>query len=309
MLKKRKQDEEVYISLEPINTAYEDDSDEEITTTVPPDGTRKCVKCRKYYSNVEEDCLFHPGKFRVTASKGFVYIPGGSDGKWNCCKKAGEDAEGCMQEKHDEDRKTTITLNKFSNHLESDEDHNQEKVNKKKKVVLKDGDNEDLIEPFNVTANISDFIEVITDTPVDVDKIKKALGVEEGDGEFIRHKVSGTDNIQGIALKYGISVAKIKSVNRISKDTELYGHTHILVPRSKNASRKPKVGGDEKGYLKIQVIQKFKKEHSVSQEIAKYYLEANEFDYELACKDFEDDAKFDKNKTTKTKTTKTKKEK
>lgn len=40
------------------------------------------------------------------------------------------------------------------------------------------------------------------------DKIQKAL-----DGNFIMHTVASTDTLQGVALKYGVTVSKIFNFN------------------------------------------------------------------------------------------------
>ncbi|XP_041356213.1 lysM and putative peptidoglycan-binding domain-containing protein 1-like isoform X2 [Gigantopelta aegis] len=52
--------------------------------------------------------------------------------------------------------------------------------------------------------------------------------------KFIKHMVSSTDTLMGIALKYNVTVEEIKRVNKLWTNDSLFLREHLLVPLTRN---------------------------------------------------------------------------
>lgn len=114
---------------------------------------------------------------------------------------------------------------------------------------------------------------------------------------FIRHDVDiHVDTLTGISLRYHISSDQLKQANKLRSDEELWTRTHILIPYKGQKFEEP---NEEERLRRLQQLQqryirRFVKLHRCSQEEATLYLEQNQFDFEEASVEYEDDLRWER---------------
>jgi len=111
---------------------------------------------------------------------------------------------------------------------------------------------------------------------------------------YLVHKVTGKETVQGLALKYGVQASDIKKVNRLWTNDELFARKEIVIPtsteeflkyqstlnptlRSDKASSQDYSSLDKKGQ-----ISKFMEIASCEPEIAYYYLVEKNWNFSRA---------------------------
>jgi len=149
-----------------------------------PDQLIWCERCRKMYKeneNKEDSCSYHPGIYKDPGGD-FSMLSYVNFKRWTCCKKETQNAEGCQKASHKEDSIITGILSNFQT---GDAASPSKSVTPKPKEKLK--------EP----------------PPSPPPKI-----VLTADG-FISHEVQKTDTLEGLALKYNVTVPEIKKTNKM----------------------------------------------------------------------------------------------
>jgi len=116
--------------------------------------------------------------------------------------------------------------------------------------------------------------------------------------EGVLHPIGKTETLQGISLKYGLTVHQIKSVNKLwSNDAFLLRKTIILPiemeqyeAANRRVVQKSVTTGNRFSHLLSMdpddLIREFVREFHCSPEIAGYYLELKNFNYQQATKRF-----------------------
>eukprot|EP01080_Neovahlkampfia_damariscottae_P010586 gene10586-3104_t len=101
---------------------------------------------------------------------------------------------------------------------------------------------------------------------------------------FVVHKIENEDTLEGLCLKYDVSVGQIKEANAFTGNTlEDFFEKEILIPKIENKeSEKIKRDTQEKNYL----LEKFSKGKHISKEMAKKFLSKNEWNLKKADESF-----------------------
>jgi hypothetical protein len=97
-------------------------------------------------------------------------------------------------------------------------------------------------------------------------------------------------------LKYRVSSDEIKTVNRLVNDDSLFTRHFILVPFKGQSVDKlsPEEKEKAKEQMKQQLILRFARQTKCKAAEAKFYLEANRYNFENALKDRNEDVNFEK---------------
>jgi len=115
---------------------------------------------------------------------------------------------------------------------------------------------------------------------------------------FFVHMVRMTDTLPGLALKYHTSVSEIKKLNKITHNNDVYGYAEIKIPRNPNVVIHAEMETEEDISLKRkQLTNRLIKTHNIPIEVARYYLELNEYDFMKATQEFIDDVEWEKKLT------------
>jgi len=106
---------------------------------------------------------------------------------------------------------------------------------------------------------------------------------------IVTHMVLNIDTIQGLALKYGTTSEEIKRLNKLRSD-DIFTRSSILIP----ATRMPDFEDIDletmEKLLEQRLLTRFKRHLGlVDDEEARYYLEATNFDFTAAVRDYRGD--------------------
>ena len=107
---------------------------------------------------------------------------------------------------------------------------------------------------------------------------------------FIDHPVTKSDTLFGLPLKYNISIAEIKRINDLATDNISYLKI-IKIPRGNYKGILP--NKDNLPDSKRSLVRKLKNTYNLSEAEAKYYLDLVDYNYELACKEYQQDEEFE----------------
>jgi len=111
-------------------------------------------------------------------------------------------------------------------------------------------------------------------------------------GYFI-HVVVPTDTLQGLSIKYGVSIAEIKSENRLIS-LNLHEKFTLRIPERKKLIPNQTDLAELEAMMQRRLIGRFKKLTSISDmSEALFYLEASEFDLETALKSYHEDSSWE----------------
>lgn len=193
---------------------------------------KRCSRCGKYYKETssmkdqvsqnitgnEKECRYHPGTY-----KSLYHSKLGSRGwmAWSCCKNEQRESSGCkINASHIEDLTTTNSLSLFqSNLVKSNNNNNKSSPNSKPNYPLLDLDF--TTSPPSSPRSFSSSVEsnksnekknnsLFDLKPTKIVKNTKRADVNDNNvsqcEEYIEHRVKLTDTLQGLALKYNVSV-------------------------------------------------------------------------------------------------------
>jgi len=126
---------------------------------------------------------------------------------------------------------------------------------------------------------------------------KKNIGVEilETGNDYLIHKITGKETMEGLALKYGVQASHIKKVNRLWKNDELFARKEIIIPTSidtflnhqttnatQRSGKEVRTSLDYSSINKKELINKFVEIAACEPEEALYYLGEKNWDFTQA---------------------------
>jgi len=98
----------------------------------------------------------------------------------------------------------------------------------------------------------------------------------------IEHTVQLGDTLQGLSIKYGTTVQRIKKVNNLFNDNMLYTRKTILIPTTQEQMKSIVQFNKESLVEQQKKEARFMEEQGTSNEIAIYYLKHYNYDYEAS---------------------------
>jgi len=111
---------------------------------------------------------------------------------------------------------------------------------------------------------------------------------------YITHVVIPTDTLQGLSLKYGVTISEIKSENRLMSSNLHEKHT-IRIPERKKSVEQEIDLAELEAMMQRRLVGRFKKMTSILEmSEALFYLEASEYDLESALKSFHEDSSWER---------------
>jgi len=114
--------------------------------------------------------------------------------------------------------------------------------------------------------------------------------------DYVTHIILETETLQGIALKYGVTVTEIKKLNKMTTDA-LHERTLLKIPVANDNKEWQTDPAQLEELLKKRLIARFKREtKTATNEEALYYLENNSGDFVAAIREFRADEAWEKQK-------------
>jgi len=114
--------------------------------------------------------------------------------------------------------------------------------------------------------------------------------------DYITHIILDTETLQGISLKYDVSVSEIKKLNKMSTDA-LHERTLLKIPVKNLQSNYSADPAQLEDLLKKRLVARFKREtKTMSSDEALYYLENNFGEYDAAIKEYRADIAWEQQK-------------
>jgi len=114
--------------------------------------------------------------------------------------------------------------------------------------------------------------------------------------DYLTHIILDTETLQGIGLKYDISVSEIKKLNKMTTDA-LHERTLLKIPVKNPPSSYSSDPVELEDLLKKRLIARFKRDTKItSKDEALYYIENNSGDYDAAIKEYHSDIVWEKQK-------------
>jgi len=277
---------------------------------IPVNGvSKKCKKCAHYYTDKNDQCFYHTGVFKKIASH--PYFVGGGAGYWSCCDKNEEDQKGCQTGLHIEDKNTTKALNLFSQlnpptPPQEDKTTNPLKSLKEEEPLLniENVNNIQLNKLYPELWNDDNVVKVTTHEELDplgrsieLDMEQQQLFMQSKQQlslDYYKHLVRFTDTLPGLSFKYGVTITEIKQLNNIQNNNDLYSFAEIKIPKNEDIKIDFNETEEELLLKRKMLIQSMRKKYGVTFEVAKYYLELYDFDYDYATKDYVEDFEWEK---------------
>jgi len=215
--------------------------------------TKKCSRCKNFYSHVTVNaCTHHSSPWIDLHTNGR-----GRTGVWTCCKSPSRTDPGCTTSTHIEDVQTSKLLQNF--HIVAVEGTRSEALELLSKEYFQSSLNSNYQQYLNL-GTLIDIQDLVPD--------------ENGN---IKHEVKKTDTLVGVALKYDTTVAKLKQINKLFSNDELYKLKHLVVPASPTA-----LNPDSPKFSEAFKIRKLAELTLASPEECKFYLEDNFWDVHMA---------------------------
>jgi len=266
---------------------------------------KKCRKCVKFYKedqNAFDACRFHSGHYQSVYKS---TLGMGSLNSWSCCKNYSRDAPGCKIGRHLECASTTAALKQFTQAMEmSEKMKEEEKLNlRRNKRTISSQSLIDLNDDFtelassrsqsNSSAGASNSAgSSMYPSLYDSD----SRFVKSGTEEYIKHNVIMTDTLSGLSIKYNVLVEEIKSINKLTKDEDVWTRFELLIP----FKGQDVPGMDEKERkkckqdMKNRLVKRFRRTTSCGENEARYYLKSSKWNIDEALKEFNDDIVWEK---------------
>jgi len=125
--------------------------------------------------------------------------------------------------------------------------------------------------------------------------LKTELKIKKKDSkDYLTHPVRLTDTLIGLSLKYGVSVDEIKVSNGLYSDA-IWSHIELLIPyRNQKIEEltEEEKEKQEKDRMRL-LIRRFQRVTKCNSEAeATYYLDSNQFDFDVALSEYNEDIKW-----------------
>jgi len=117
----------------------------------------------------------------------------------------------------------------------------------------------------------------------------------EEDGSFLMHKVTGRETLQGLAVRYGVSITDLKKKNRLWTQDDIFARKELIIPIStedylKYQSQQATKGSnpssssfsDFSNERKKEMVTKFIEMTNCDEGLAVYFLEQKNFNFTKA---------------------------
>ena len=135
--------------------------------------------------------------------------------------------------------------------------------------------------------------------PVDaVDEIRPAADAQlvPEHCDYLEHAVSPTDTLQGICLRYRISVVSLRQANGFSGSNLRLAPDRLVIPLEHSKARKPKDSAKETANRKIgRFLSSFEAKDIPSRKEAEAYLMTSDWDVDNAVADARADLQWEAN--------------
>jgi len=253
----------------------------------------KCKLCTKFYredQNANDACRYHPGLYK-SVYKSMIAV--GSLHMWSCCKGDLRDEPGCKVGAHVEDVATTEKMKQFEVRVREQ----QAKRGHRSTSRQSPGDEtEDLID-----FNFENEKEKPKSVPQPNTRQKLDINtkiVDQENEKFIDHTVKLTDTLRGLSIKYNVSVEEMKSLNRLSKDEDIWTRLTLKIPFRGQVVEEPTAEEKKqhKRDMKNRLIKRFYRITNCSNESeAKYYLKTNRWLFDQAMNEYKVDKTWEAN--------------
>mmetsp|Transcript_2435 Transcript_2435/g.6128 ORF Transcript_2435/g.6128 Transcript_2435/m.6128 type:complete len:261 (+) Transcript_2435:135-917(+) len=233
----------------------------------PPSALQKCTRCKTYFTFDTETkqpsvpCRFHPKRF--TAFGGVT--PGVLAGYWRCCGASRQHAPGCSVLTH----------------------HVQDEHFLDMTVEYTYADREDAdVKAWPPLAAAQGSAPADDGGPPG----KKGVVLPE---DWIEVRVTRSDTVSSLAVKYGTNPVMLRLVNKLSSDMMLMSRRSVLVPPDRSVAPPPPMTEDE---LRDQAVRRLRKRMggAGSLEEARFYLDAAGGDLDAALADYEADRAWER---------------
>ena len=240
------------------------------------EGQKKCLNCRRFYTEALEErtffaspspsdpcpppagCWYHPGRWKD------VTIREGTKAGWSCCRDglvgANADAfdyhsKGCKYAPfHAEDELYTNTIMRFAFQPNAAQEHQRQQQQQQQKI----------------------------DSP----KQQQPAIAKRYDAEVLQQiPLCGTETMEGLALRYNITVAELKRINRFHTREEMLLMGAVYVPKLK--------GGAAPVVTVLPLPMQFMSATKCTAAEASYYLSLADKDLERAMLLYREDMKWE----------------
>lgn len=184
-------------------------------------------------------------------------------GMWSCCKQLSQNAGGCQRTFHIESKQASDNLKHFLTNTHSSS------------TSL---DSHMPAEPF----------------PPKRRKIRAETTPQDG---FVTHLVLPVDTIEGVCLRYDITVSELAKYNRGLTASSFPAFRQILIPVGVDDDivLESGVSPEEKQKMEQEKLRfRFAKVLRTTPEVAAAYLSSNDYNYDEAVKDYQEDLNFEK---------------
>jgi len=119
-----------------------------------------------------------------------------------------------------------------------------------------------------------------------------SVEINSPNAEYLVHKITRKENLQGIAVKYGVQIADIKKLNRLWTNNDLFSRKEILIPISAEGfmemkeqsprSKSPPYNNQFAIRKKAQLTEKFVTITKCEDDLAQFFLESNNWNFSKA---------------------------
>lgn len=103
--------------------------------------------------------------------------------------------------------------------------------------------------------------------------------------------VRNNDSLRGLSLRYNVKKDRLKKLNGLFHDSELYSRYSVYIPYKEGT--KPEITPTTKEERRREAISQFKNRYKITKEEAKYYLSSSQWDIEKAASMRMADLQFD----------------
>jgi len=112
---------------------------------------------------------------------------------------------------------------------------------------------------------------------------------------YFKYRILLTDTLVGVALKFGLKLETIKSINSIQNDSEIYSRYFLYLPWAKDKPFLDQADtlSSEREAMKKHTVSKFMRLHALLEDEALCYLSENDFDVDKAAQALQDDVDWE----------------
>eukprot|EP01125_Pyxidicula_operculata_P005324 TRINITY_DN190_c2_g1_i1.p1 TRINITY_DN190_c2_g1~~TRINITY_DN190_c2_g1_i1.p1 ORF type:complete len:443 (+),score=165.40 TRINITY_DN190_c2_g1_i1:1360-2688(+) len=287
---------------------------------------KRCLNCSLYYdgNNLLEQCRYHPGKYNTIYSS--VYVSGGSVGRWSCCGK--DDKEnGCVVGPHKEDPALARVQQMIDQALAASQSQTALKQQQSsfpqigKLIDIPLSASESTPNDVSVPKSSKKKSKKTSSSPSSIDASSSSTSSSSptppspspSGGRVILHYIRDCDTLVGLSLKYRVSQATIRQLNRM-KISDVQAYSRLFIPKNEKdlpyliqlnekqlekeseeeVKSSEKESEEEKQLKDKRQLQKFRNKTGVSESEAKYYLSVTNSDVASAFREYQEDLEFEK---------------